>query len=153
MSDNKKTVVLGSNGPISLALTTGRLILARKKDLDLASPENGIMGSMFVDPIRLAENCWVIYGDRIAKAGIESEEAFYELLDEEGNRALDTAFKNAVSDFFTWGPAYVKSVREAYEGAQEEMEAELDEATERKIDSSSQKEPGETSGNSQESSE
>ena len=148
MSDKlNKNVVLGQHAPISLALTTGRLILAKKKDLDIASPDNGIMGQMFVDPIVLAENIWVIYGDRIGKAGIESESEFYELLDESGNRELDTAFKNAVSDFFTWGQVFVKQVNEAYGNISEKMEVEM----ENQKSSQSQETLGKESGSTQES--
>ena len=148
MSDKlNKNVVLGQHAPISLALTTGRLILAKKKDLDIASPDNGIMGQMFVDPIVLAENIWVIYGDRIGKAGIESEAEFYELLDEAGNRELDTAFKNAVSDFFTWGQVFVKQVNEAYGNISEKMEVEM----ENQKSSQSQETLGKESGSTQES--
>jgi len=148
MSDKlNKNVVLGQHAPISLALTTGRLILAKKKDLDIASPDNGIMGQMFVDPIVLAENIWVIYGDRIGKAGIESEAEFYELLDESGNKELDTAFKNAVSDFFTWGQVFVKQVNEAYGNISEKMEVEM----ENQKSSQSQETLGKESGSTQES--
>ena len=142
-----KNVVLGQFGPISLALTTGRLILAKKKDIDIASPDNGIMGQMFVDPIMLAENVWVIYGDRISKAGIQSEAEFFELLDDEGNKTLDQAFKNAVSDFFTWGPAFVKQVTEAYGSIAEAMEVEMT----NQMNSPSQETLGEESGSTQES--
>ena len=142
-----KNVVLGQHAPISLALTTGRLILAKKKDLDIASPDNGIMGQMFVDPIVLAENVWIIYGDRIGKAGIQSEAEFFELLDEEGNKQLDAAFKNAVSDFFTWGRVFVKQVNEAYGNISEKMEVEM----ENQKSSPSPETHGDESGSTQES--
>jgi hypothetical protein len=141
-----KNVVLGQCGPISLALTTGRLILAKKKDLDIASPDNGIMGQMFVDPVILAQNVWTIYGDRISKAGVQSEEEFYELLDETGNRELDTAFKNAVSDFFTWGRMFVDQVNKAYGQATENLETEIQSQS-----LPSPETPGSESGSTQES--
>ena len=142
-----KNVVLGQNGPFSLNLTTGRLILAKKKELDIANPENGIMGQMFVDPIMLAQNVWTIYGDRISKAGIQSEEEFYELLDEDGNKQLDSAFKNAVSDFFTWGPVFVAQIDEVYGSTEEKIEEAKDQST----NSPSPEMSGSESGSTQES--
>lgn len=155
MSEEKKplvkNVVLGNHQPFSLSITTGRLILAKKKDLDIADPDNGIMGRMFVDPISLAENVYRIFGDRICKAGIETEEEFYELLDDEGNKALDTAFKNSVRDFFTWGETYVKHVDGLISSTEDRVEEVLEKMTEQA--SPSQEESGTPSGNTQESSE
>ena len=59
MSESK-SVVLGNHAPFSMSLTTGRLILAKKKEIDIASPDNGVMGQMFIDPVVLAENVWKI---------------------------------------------------------------------------------------------
>lgn len=155
MSEDKKplvkNVVLGNHQPFSLSITTGRLILAKKKDLDIADPDNGIMGRMFVDPIALAENVFRIFGDRICKAGIDTEEEFYELLDDEGNKALDIAFKNSVRDFFTWGETYVKHVDGLINSTEERVEEVLEKMTEQS--SPSQEESGTPSGSTQESSE
>lgn len=155
MSEEKKplvkNVVLGNHQPFSLSITTGRLILAKKKDLDLADPDNGIMGRMFVDPIALAENVYRIFGDRICKSGIETEEEFYELLDDAGNKALDNAFKNSVRDFFTWGETYVKHVDGLISSTEDRVEEVLEKMTEQP--SPSQEESGTPSGSTQESSE
>ena len=147
MSESK-SVVLGNHAPFSMSLTTGRLILAKKKEIDIASPDNGVMGQMFIDPVVLAENVWKIYGDRICKAGIETEEEFYELLDDKGNKALDTAFKNSVTDFFTWGQMFVDQVNQAYGSMSKKVEEELKDQPK---NSPSQETLGEESGNTQES--
>lgn len=149
-----KNLTIGTYGPISLSLTVGRLILAKKKDIDIANPDTGVLGQMFIDPIVLAENVWKIYGDRISKSGIETEEEFYELLDDSTNRELDIAFKNAVKDFFTWGTILVEHIESMIAGGAEVMEERaqelVDEVTE-KGNSQSQEKPGSTSGSSQES--
>lgn len=134
MSENdkplKKSLTLKGNSPISLGLTTGRLILAKSKDFDIGDADNGIMGKMFIDPIALAEGIWKIYGDRINEAGIETESEFYDLLDEKANRDLDQAFKNAVSDFFTWGKAYVAQIQELIDTTEERVKEAAAQATE-----------------------
>lgn len=147
MSESK-SVVLGNHAPFSMSLTTGRLILAKKKEIDIATPDNGVMGQMFIDPVTLAENVWKIYGDRICKAGIETEEEFYELLDDSGNKSLDSAFKNAVTDFFTWGQVFVDQVNQAYGSINEKVKESLE--TE-ETNSPSQETLGEESGSTQES--
>lgn len=142
----KKSLTLKNNSPVSLALTTGRLIMAKSKDFDIADADNGIMGKMFVDPIALAEGIWKIYGDRINDSGIETEAEFFDLLDEKANRELDQAFKNAVSDFFTWGKAYVTQIQDLIDTTEERVK----EAVE-KSETPAQEMSGSQSGNQQES--
>lgn len=147
MSNKSKTLKISGYEPISFALTTGRLMLAQSKDLDIANIENGLLGGMFMDPIKLARAAWVLYGDRINDAGIDTETEFYELLDDQTNRELDECIKNAVSDFFTWGKDYVDQVDRVINNLGKEMQKAMEgqEETEEKPTS------GEPSGKVQES--
>lgn len=142
----KKSLTLKNNSPISLALTTGRLIMAKSKDFDIADADNGIMGKMFVDPIALAEGIWKIYGDRINDSGVETEAEFFDMLDEKANRELDQAFKNAVSDFFTWGKAYVSQIQELIDTTEDRVKEAVSQS-----ETPAPEKSGSQSGNQQES--
>jgi len=116
LSENPaKTLTLEGLPPIQLNLTTGRLILAAEKGMEISDIESGLLGQMFTSPIVLANAVWAIFEDRIVAAGVETEVAFYDLLDAKANRELDAAVKAAVSDFFTWGSAYIVQVNKAIE--------------------------------------
>lgn len=108
-----KTIQLGENQPIQLNLTTGRLMVAADKGMEIGDIETGLLGEMFMNPLTLARAVWSIFEDRIVESGVKTETEFYDLLDGEANRALDAAMKAAVSDFFTWGPDYIAQVDKA----------------------------------------
>ena len=120
--------------------------MAKSKDFDIADADNGLMGKMFVDPIALAEGIWKIYGDRINDSGIETEPEFFDLLDEKANRELDQAFKNAVSDFFTWGKAYVTQIQDLIDTTEDRVKEAVSQS-----ETPAQEMSGNQSGNQQES--
>lgn len=134
MTTNKgsKQVKLKGKDSFSVGFTTGRLMLADEKGLAVGSVESGILGGMFMDPLKLAEACWVLFSDRLNKAGVDTKEEFYDLLDAEANRDLDNAMKNSVRDFFTWGDDYVSEIeavlsqmRDSIRQAREQQEAQV----------------------------
>lgn len=103
---------------------------AQDNDFDIEDVENGILGSMFMSPTKLARGVWILYSDRINTSGIETEEEFYELLDDEINKQLDNCMKRAVADFFTWGQEYVNQVENLLNSLGQTMEEAAEAATE-----------------------
>ena len=102
---------------------------AQDRDYDIEDVENGILGSMFMSPTKLAKGVWVLYADRINSAGVDTEEEFYDLLDDEVNKQLDACMKNAVRDFFTWGPEYISQVENLLNSLGQAMDEAVAEAS------------------------
>lgn len=96
--------------PIDLTLNLGRVYFGQANDQDLGDLEDGPITGMFLDPRTLGEAVWGNYRDLIEAAGIETEEDFRNSFDGETRRSVEEAMKEAVRDFFPWGPALLTQI-------------------------------------------
>lgn len=102
MSDGSTQVAINGKS-VDLSLTVGRVLYGKGNGSDLGELENGPISTMFVDPTVLGKTVWDVYRDRLQQAGIETDSAFYDLLDGLTVRKIESAVKKAITDFFSWG--------------------------------------------------
>lgn len=96
---------------VDFSLTIGRKIRGKKNGQDLGDLEKGpIVNGMFLDPESFGRVVWAHYSDRLESAGVESEEAFFDMMDGETFRLVEAAVKEAIADFFPWGRKLTKKV-------------------------------------------
>lgn len=119
--DAKRMLTLEGCSPIQLNLTTGRIMKAKAKGMDIGNIETGILGNMFLDPLQLGEIVWLLFEDRIVAAGIADADAFYDAIDGAANRQMHEGMKAAVRDFFTWGEGFIENVEELLDGIKDSM--------------------------------
>ncbi|MCA9136286.1 MAG: hypothetical protein KDB00_05995 [Planctomycetales bacterium] len=123
MAKPKATTANINGKSIDLALNLGRVIYGKQNGQDIGDLENGPISTMFMDPEVLGETVWAAYQDKLGELGYESDEAFFEVFTGDVRRAVESAMKEAVSDFFSWGAAVIEQIEAELEKMGETMNA------------------------------
>lgn len=101
-----KVALNGSEIDFSLGLNL--VVEGKKNGFDIGDMEK--LAPAFMSPELVGDAVWAVYQKRLVAAGIETKERLFELLTSAKMREVEAALKEAVSDFFTWGPALMKAV-------------------------------------------
>lgn len=101
-----------NNKDVSFALTVGRKMMGKANGQDLGDLEGGPITQMFLDPEIFAVTVWANYQDRLKEAGIETDAQFFDMIDGETYRKVESAVKEAITDFFPWGQKLVSAIEE-----------------------------------------
>ena len=117
----KLTVKIGES-EVDLSLNSGRVMYGAQNGQDLGDLENGPLMKMFINPVICSKAIWANYGDRITDSGgIQNEQDFHDAFGADLKRNFERALKEAIADFFTWGPAVVEKIEQTLEEMQETL--------------------------------
>lgn len=110
MTTPPTTATIGES-QVDFALDLGIVLHGRQNGIDLGNlDDEAPIERMFIDPDKLAEAIWANFDTRLIQAGLETQDAFFRSFNASARRSCESAMKEAIKDFFSWGSSVIAEV-------------------------------------------